>query len=232
MHRGIYLVYIPEHKLLFVHVPKTGGQTVTKYIYECLDIGNQFDNNRQTHMTIESLLSSDVPDDKYLFTKNYSRKLPGPNILAHMKLTEYFDLGYIKEDFDKIIKFTVVRDPYARALSALNFKKVGVNINSLRKYALSKDKKDDKTRHFMRQSDYLIKDGNIAVDYILKTEDLDTELKPFIEDKFGLVSDNFNTINSGKYKVFDLKPDIIKFINDHYHDDFVNFGYTKRDPHA
>lgn len=234
MRRGIYIVYIPELKLLFVHIPKTGGQSVTKYLYECLGVGDQFNKNRGSHDTIKSLLSSDVPDDKYIFTKNISQKLPGPYILTHMTLNEYFKFKYITEDMNNVIKFSTVRNPYDRVISAFGqtqFTSKQLTLKSLKAYALSKNKNEGNVRHLMKQSDYVVINGKVALDYVIKTENLDTELKPFILDKFNLSSDKFKKMNAVKTKKHNLKPDIIKFINDHYHDDFVNFNYTKRNPH-
>lgn len=96
-----------SHKTIFVHIPKCGGQSVE-------------------HMFLDDLGLTWKQRSPLLLRRNPSSPDLGPPRLAHLVARDYVRFGYIsQEEFDAYFKFTVVRDPYKRALSFFNYLKVG-----------------------------------------------------------------------------------------------------------
>jgi hypothetical protein len=103
------------------------------------------------------------------------------------------------------------------------------------------DKNVEVYRHFMTQYEYILKSKKPAVDNIIKVEDIPVEVPKLFEGRFGAkgipvinkTPDDVvfksvidNKIVSAK-KIEDISKDTIKWINDHYHNDFEYFGYEK-----
>jgi hypothetical protein len=79
------------------------------------------------------------------------------------------------------------------------------------------------------QTEYVSFNGKISVDYILKMENLEND---FIELLNSLRQKGFrlNHLNATAYKHIDyseLSRETIDIINEKYHQDFINFNYTK-----
>ena len=95
-------MYCPKTNVLFVHIPKCAGQTIAAYFLT--NAGLSWDDRGQ-----------------YLMLGNDRPKL-GPPQFAHFTLEEYYSSGILpKETIDDAIKFTVVRNPWARLWSEYNF---------------------------------------------------------------------------------------------------------------
>lgn len=91
-----------HHGAVFVHIPKCGGQSVEQMFLE--DLGLDWDNRAP------------------LVLRPNTDPAKGPPRLAHLLARDYVRLGYLTaEDFAAFHKFTIVRDPYKRALSVFNY---------------------------------------------------------------------------------------------------------------
>ena len=92
---------LPNTDLLFIHIPKCGGTSISKSLTRCaIDLTVP----RFPQSTIETIWPKDV------------RKKAPP----HIKVSEYIALGY---DLSKHHVFTQVRNPYTRLVSVYYFVK-------------------------------------------------------------------------------------------------------------
>jgi hypothetical protein len=195
--------------ILFIHIPKTGGSSIEKYLRI----------NHTENIYSSTPYNNIIPCD---YCKNHS--------LQHQEykyLYKYKDILNINFD-DKLLIFTIVRNPYDRIISELfwNRKKTKINKNStkddvykiLLEYFMKGDKWDnhEKTQYSFLEDD----NGNIIKNIIiLKTENLEEEFK-----KIG-----FNDYKSPKsinknYMKY-LNENSIKLINEKYEKDFKFFNY-------
>ena len=149
-----------------------------------------------------------------------------------------------KKRISKYFVFTVVRNPYNRLISAINYLNSG-GINNIHKdwkekYGLEKDINSfllknleelvSNDEHFFPQFKFIEINNAIpeTLDYIGKYEDFNK-----VKQKINSIKKIFfplNKINSSKkyFSVAELSNGSIKLINRLYHEDFINFNYKKR----
>lgn len=142
--------------VIFVHVPKTGGQSIE-------------------HAFLEKLGETWQTRQKYLLRPNDNPAV-GPPRMAHLTAPEYRDLGHVtREQFDAYFKFGFVRNPWTRLASEYRFRRSSIRA-SFRIWLLERFPEpgfDDMWRHVMPQSDYLYeRDGRAAVDFVGRFETL------------------------------------------------------------
>lgn len=124
---------------------------------------------------------------------------------GHRTIREYQKI-YPAKTFNRYFKFTFVRNPYERVLSAYNFLKTGGMNDEDKawadKYLIQNESFDDfilnrldetlmySWYHFMPQVHFLMNDeGAINIDYIGRFENLEQDYT-FIKTKIGLKSNN------------------------------------------
>ena len=152
------------HKTIFIHIPKCAGQSVEETFLN--DIGLDWYKHRHLFGCFKkpSTWSNNFPDR-----------------LAHLTAYEYFDLDFIdKETFCQFYKFSIVRDPFDRVVSAwkdltksIDFNKKDINffiLNILPKHV------SEKNYFFKSQKAYLFdpKTDKILVDSIIKIDELES----------------------------------------------------------
>lgn len=201
---------VVEQNILFIHIPKTGGQSITVYLLE--------NNNQPTN---------NLNNSKFGLVNNNNLKLKGPQHYHHMFLKEYEKIYKLKNYFI----FSVVRNPFDRFVSAFYYS------NFYKKYnyvdmidiipTLEKNKKLDLYRMFCPQ--YKFFEGKSKIDKIFKTENLN-ESFDFINNKFQYKSkkDYFINVRKNTRKPLDEKTK--NFIKNYYKDDFDKFGYSYETP--
>lgn len=87
-----------SHKTVFVHVPKTAGQSVEQAFLNDLDL------NWEGRALLFLLPNGDP--------------VKGPPRLAHLTAVDYVMRGYLSaQDWEEFFRFAIVRDPFARAVS-------------------------------------------------------------------------------------------------------------------
>lgn len=146
-----------EYKCLFVHVPKSAGQSIEQFFMDRL--GLDWDEDRAT------VLLGDNPDP--------SR---GTQKLAHLSAHEYVNDGFVPADeFESLFKFSFVRNPYERIVSEYRYRNY-FHHHSFSDFVQNKLPKpgwDDKYRHVMPQYEMLYgPDGNLLVDFVGRFENL------------------------------------------------------------
>lgn len=85
-----------EHNWLFIHIPKTGGNSLQSVLW---------------HASEDRLLSGGFRDgiERFELQGRYTSR-------KHATLQEYANV-LPPEIFERLLKFTIVRDPWARAIS-------------------------------------------------------------------------------------------------------------------
>ena len=203
-----------DHRAIFVHIPKTGGQSIETAFLQSLGL---------TWETRAPLLLRSNPD----------RKL-GPNRLSHLYADEYLDLGYVDEPtFAAYLKFTVVRDPYDRAVSEFNYRRRTAHETLRDQFTgVTRNEFRDPWRHVCPQSRYVFRPGQdrLLVDQVLRFEALASEWTKLSARLFAdpVPLPHRNRPESVKLKASDLSRPDIDYITETYADDFVNFEYETR----
>jgi hypothetical protein len=225
-----------NHKLIFIHIPKTGGQSITNYF-----------THEKNNLT---LLNCGNNDDK--ITNNIN----DDNHSIHYTLKEIKTWNIKKKiNIDEYIKFTIVRNPYNRFLSALFFadllnekstsidveilvnsilcnSEIFKNIKSINKCNCKNvnfieflPNKFIELKHVLPQYTFLTNNNNNDIDYniiILKFENLKDEIKKINIYDFNIhINKN---IKNNKYENL-LNQHIKNKIYDFYKKDFELFGY-------
>lgn len=147
------------HKTLFVHIPKTAGQSIETMFLN--DLGLNWDQRQAL------LLRKKLSGEK------------GPIRLAHLKAIEYVRYKYVSpEDFDDFFKFSFVRNPFSRVYSFYKFLgysqvcdfKIFVS-NILTAKVLKKD------FFFAPQTEYLFNDRKeLVVDFVGRFENISEDI--------------------------------------------------------
>ena len=197
---------IPEKKILFVHIPKTGGQSVTKYLLQ--NLGEK----------------TNLKNSKYGLINNKKSKIKGPCHFHHLLLREYKSLGLI-ENIDDYFKISVVRNPYSRFVSAFYFNNLQDKFSyaDVLKQLPFEDKNLDLYRMFIPQVDYLKIGGKIKIDKLFYQENL-KELFNFFNNEYMMKGNYYTNISKTTEQKPLTKKDII-LINQIYFADFREFRY-------
>jgi hypothetical protein len=230
---------LPEFRCLFVHIPKTGGQSITRFLFD--QAGLPWKERQQ------KLIG---PND------NPGR---GPPQLTHLMAHEYLQLGYLDiRHFQQWFKFSFVRNPWDRLVSEYVYSHLGRY--SFEQFLMKhfptpendcyKSHADD-YRHVIPQHQFLFdNEGRQLVDFIGRFEHLDEDFK-HVANQLGikgeihlprknsakrqfrrLLEKNGLTGNKGRITSF-RRPEYRAFYNQESHDfvakyyaqDIKRFGY-------
>lgn len=224
-----------HHKTIFVHIPKAAGQSVEQMYLSDLGL--------------------DWSERASLLLRPKTAQEAGPERLAHLTAEQYTALGYIdSEQFEAYFKWTLVRNPYYRALSCYHF--LGhARVMSFETFVKKVIPQKINQQHFFYrpQYDYLHgRDGRLLVDYVVHLERLNQELA-FAKQKSGIEQQTMPHANKkpgswkrvlrvwwedpalilalafghhNKDRKAALTPAAIAGINHYYSKDFKAFGYA------
>ncbi|MEQ8384541.1 MAG: sulfotransferase family 2 domain-containing protein [Coleofasciculus sp. A1-SPW-01] len=148
-----------EYKFIFVHIPKTGGQSIDNVFLPLVGL------TWETRFPL--LLGPNSDPNK------------GPEKFGHLKAYEYVACGHItQEQFDSYFKFSFVRNPWDRIVSIYKYrgwpKKCSFK-EFLFKYLIDPDFQKQQWWFMRPQYDFLFKDNNQLVDYVGRFENLQAD---------------------------------------------------------
>ncbi|WP_299410205.1 sulfotransferase family 2 domain-containing protein [uncultured Roseobacter sp.] len=204
-----------QHKVIFVHIPKTGGQSVE-------------------HMFLDDLGLSWEERAPLLLRPNQDPKV-GPRRMAHLYADEYVSKGHVtQEQFDSYLKFAVVRNPYDRIISEYlyRFQKTPFWKTPSAARFLKRTYPDDfsdTARHMMPQTRYVMDaNGKLLVDHILRFEEMGEAMADLSEQIFGTrrsLPHRNKTKVDNKAKKAKLRKTLQPQIAQMYQEDFEAFDY-------
>lgn len=198
-----------DFKTVFVHIPKTGGQSVEHAFLQAHGL---------TWDTREGLLLRPNED-----------RSQGPQRLAHLYAREYVELGHVsREQYADYFSFAVVRHPHARLLSEYNArypyrqKSFGAFLDDV-----TDDDFVDRNRHMRPQARFLQDaDGETIIDEIVRFEDLSTRLPVLLTERIGRPA-TLPHVNRSRpiFRRKRIPARHLDRVNDMYREDFELLGY-------
>jgi hypothetical protein len=200
--------------LLFIHIPKTGGESVQTYLSETHNITL---NNESLYW----FMPESTKTDNNMDIQSSLQHLPGQTILNYKE--------YFKINMTNLKILTIVRNPYNRIISDLFWFKL-INIDNSKDEVYSiinqylSNPPSTLDNHNVPQHLFLTDTNNNLINNItiMRTETL-------TEDMIKLGYTDFNTkINCNPYSIscWDyLNSQSIQLINSFYETDFKMFNY-------
>ena len=196
--------------LLFIHIPKTGGNSFELYLSNKYDIPL---NNNALYDFIEN-------NDNINVNSSLQH-------LVYKDIMKYKD--YFKIDLNNLMIISIVRNPYNRIISDLFWlKKINVNTSKEEVYnIIQKYLHEECDNHNIPQYLFITDDKKQLINnlILLRTETLNQDITNLGYEDFNIkVNDNKNIVDYDNY----LNNNSIKLINNFYHYDFLLFNYKKR----
>lgn len=208
-----------KHKTIFIHIPKTAGQSIELAFLEDLQLRWE---------TRSPLLLR--PNDNPLI---------GPPRLAHLKYHEYTKFHYLSQELlDNYFTFSFVRNPYSRAISF--YKYISKKDKSFNDFICSDLPRlhQEKNYFFESQSRFICDaNGTPRIDFVGRFESIKFDFQA-VAKRARLQSSNLpkRNISKDKNEKFKISQDLMKnynydsleIINSIYDEDFRNFYPKER----
>jgi hypothetical protein len=163
-------MWCKELNTIFVHVPKTAGQSIE-------------------HVFLQELGLSWQQRSLLLLRPNKDPTL-GPPRLAHLFAREYYECNHMsEEEFSRHFRFSVVRNPYDRVVSQYKFRyqPAGLSFPAFVEHLRADlSGRTEKPRHLAPQHDFLFSaTGSLLMDVVIRFERLQEEVAPIFSRLFG-----------------------------------------------
>lgn len=136
--------------------------------------------------------------------------------------------------FQNYTTFTVVRNPYTRCLSEFNCQHTGyfekdASPTILNEWIHDQLRNKQFNGHFIPCSEYVFNDdGSRFVDHVLKFENLNHDFSHLMKQyNLPIKLKHTNVGRKNNLTINDFHSTTIQMINNYFHDDFVNFNYSK-----
>lgn len=167
-------MFFDKQKIIFVHIPKTGGSSLEYAICK-----NIYKIDNQNNVNILSYKNFTING---MFKNNVWGK---PNGHPHSYISEYSK--YLK--LEEFLKFTILRNPYEQIRSLYNQIRKNIKTSSFEHFIMSNDSNSIKSySHFIDQYKYTHINGVLSVDKIF-VYDRYNEAQEFVENKFNIKID-------------------------------------------
>ncbi len=199
-----------DFRTIFVHVPKTGGQSIASVFLD--QLGLTWEERAPLLMR---------PNDD---------PAKGPPRLAHLYASEYVKFGYLSPaDFAAYFKFSVVRNPWSRAVSEYKFRHQhwGIPFRTFVSQIVRPGLAFGELRHVDPQKRFLYSEtGSLLVDRVLRFETLADDFADVSRELFGRSKTlpQRNATEPTDYRAF-YDEETMRMIAVAYHDDIKVFGY-------
>ena len=204
--------FFTEHDLLFVHIPKTGGTSI------------------EQKFGIIDKEKTLIKESNVVCYEHGEYKIEGKEeIYAPQHYTPDIIESKYPKYYNKCKKFTVIRNPYERAISSYFMHEAGSH----------KEFDPDGFDWFWHQFPLLPRDhnlpqkryfnNNIKYDYILKFENLAEEFALMANDfTFSPDIPHINKSNKGSaLHISKIKRETLDYLNDYFSEDFEFLHYDK-----
>jgi hypothetical protein len=204
--------YFPTKNLLFVHIPKTGGTSLTQYL-----------SRQEKNQCCSSMLFQSPP------TLNRCKMLHKTYLENKAFIAEKFP----EYDRDSLKTITIVRNPYHRIISDLFFYRLIQPVTppsavfSIMETFLQSVGIPKYCDHMLPQSHYVQDENGVLIQNltIFKTETLEEDAKQYGFTDFKCKI-NVTFREKLDYMSF-LNDDSIQLIRSYYKDDFTLFHYSE-----
>ena len=202
------------HKAVFVHVPKTGGQSIELAFMR--DRGLNWKGRTP-----------------FLIRPNRDPRI-GPERLAHLFGREYLELGHLTQsDFDTYYKFAFVREPVERLKSSYRFNAPKLDkrltLRGYLEFGRARPEMQDLHRHTASQCAFLLSEaGELLVDEVFRFEDFARGARRALA-RSGVASAPIPHKNAPNTphddEMMQVDGETLAWIAETYRDDFERFGY-------
>jgi hypothetical protein len=216
----------PKSKIIFVHIPKTGGSTLEYHLgqVEEPEIFEKYRNDKRHMNFLNHLYKQNQLEDK---NRRWS---------IHRQVDKY--INHLGDDYDKYYSFSILRNPFAliKSLYSMNKEysnKRGETFPEWEPYVLCESKKNIiKESIFIDQKRFVCDNkDNILVKELFSFEDYQNVVKK-LGRKFNFKPDFKVKLWSTKPE-HDYTPEMIYKVLERYHDSYelwkkVNLHWGKK----
>lgn len=214
-----------KHKFIFCHIPKTAGNSIHNVLVDYSECYLKPNANGEKFR-----------EDNYIDDFGVKYSFGDIGTVKHSNFKAYYRSWdeSIYGSIDDYLKFSVVRNPWDRAIS-LYFYILHIRSSPRKKRSSSREKSIDKEKFKkiigkFRQSQFdfinVPSQGGVKADVILKFENLQADFNSLCS-KIGIPSKELPAVNVGKHKHYTKYYDdeMNEFILNKYAEDISYFNY-------
>jgi len=206
-----------KHKCIFVHIPKTAGQSIELYFLRLLGLNW---NSRGS-----------------LLLRYNENPKKGPESLAHLTCSEYTELGYIdRRRAKEYFKFSFVRNPWDRLVSEYKYRYQNKVLfkDFVKQIKITSNRPcSDTLRHLLPQYVFLFdEEGKPLVDFIGRFENLQEDFNKVFK-KLNIPGGNLgkrNVFYRRKHYSYYYDKETKNIVSEIYKKDIEIFGYKFEGP--
>lgn len=191
-----------KYKIIFIHIPKTGGSSIDK-TFGMYGNNNTIDKNILFGNDIQHYTIMDLLNNRLISTEEYK---------------EYFKFAFVRNPWDKMVSEYFYRKRWDNIVKKMKFKDF---ITFFLKF------ENDSGSHFRNQYEFISnKNDEIMVDYIGKYENLQNEIN-YICELIGAPPMALPMINNTRhlhYSYYYTKS-TKNIVKERYKDDIKKFNY-------